>query len=259
MPSPGRRTIRGEIAFVTGATSGIGLATARRLVGEGAHVVAAGRRADRLRELREELGERLLPIELDIRDRAAVEAAFDALPAPFSEVSILVNNAGLGTDRGPSQAASLDDWQAMIDTNISGLLYCTHRVLGPMVRRRKGHIVNLGSVAGRANGPGSAVYGATKGFVLNFTKNLKSDLIGTGVRATYIAPGATESEFWLVRWDGDRAKADGALPIAEPLTGDDIAEAILFALSMPAHVDVTELELMSQGQGFGPRIFHRGT
>jgi NADP-dependent 3-hydroxy acid dehydrogenase YdfG len=249
--------MRDDIVFVTGATSGIGFATARLFASRGARVVAAGRRRERLAPLREEFGERLLPLELDVRDRTAVEAAFAGLTAEFREVSILVNNAGLGTDRGPAYRASLDDWQTMIETNVLGLLYCTHCALGPMTERRRGHVINIGSVAGRAVGPGSAVYGATKGFVLQFTKNLKSDLIGSGVRATYIAPGATETEFWLVRWEGDEEKANRAIPSGKPLTSEDIAAAIAFAVDMPTHVDVTELEIMSHAQGFGPRIFAR--
>ena len=243
--------------FVTGATAGFGLAISRRFLAAGARVVATGRRIERLGDLAEEYGDRLHTVQLDVRDRSAVQQAFDGLPKHFAAITVLVNNAGLGIDRGPAFKASLDDWETMIDTNIKGLLYCTHASLGGMIDRGKGHVVNIGSVAGRASGPGGAVYSATKSFVLQFSKNLKSDLIGTAVRTTYIAPGAAETEFSLVRWKGDRQKSDAAYADYQPLMAEDIAEAVHFAVSMPAHVDITELELMPQAQGFGPRIFHR--
>lgn len=249
--------MQNEIAFVTGATSGFGLAITRRFAQAGARVVAAGRRPDRLQALAAEFPDQVHPLELDIRDRVAVTRSLQDLPGDFGALTVLVNNAGLGTDRGPAFEAGLDDWEAMIDTNIKGLLYCTHAALGGMVERGRGHIVNIGSVAGRASGPGSAVYGATKAFVLQFTKNLKSDLIGKPVRATCIAPGAAETEFWHVRWQGDDEQARKAYTGYPPMTGDDVAQAVLFAVSMPPHVDVTELELMPHAQGFGPRIFHR--
>ncbi len=246
-----------EIVFVTGATSGFGAAIARRYVAAGARVVATGRRLEALERLADELGERLHPLALDVRDRAAVLAAFDGLPAPFREVTILVNNAGLGIDRAKAQNASLDDWETMVDTNIKGVLYCARAALPGMLARGRGHVVNIGSVAGRANGPGGAVYSASKAFVLHFSKNLKTDLIGTPVRCSYIAPGAAETEFSLVRFEGDAEKAAAAYRGYEALTAEDVAEAVVFATSMPPHVDVTELELMPHRQGFGPRIFDR--
>lgn len=163
-------TMHQHTAFVTGATSGFGLAIAHRLANAGARVVVAGRRRDRLEALSAEFGGLGHPLELDISDRSAVGTAIAGLPAEFRNLTILVNNAGLGTDRGPSQTASLDDWNEMIDTNIKGLLYCTHGVLGGMIARGRGHIVNIGSIAGRASGTGSTVYGATKAFVLQFSR-----------------------------------------------------------------------------------------
>lgn len=198
-----------------------------------------------------------MPLQLDLRDRAAVFEAFESLPEAFRAVSILVNNAGLGVDRGKAQDSALDDVETMIATNISGLLYCVHAALPGMLGRGRGHIVNIGSIAGRANGPGSTVYGATKAFVLQYSKNLKSDLIGTGVRCSYIAPGAAETEFWSVRWKDDEERARAAYTGYKPLQPEDVAEAVFFATSMPAHVDVTELELMPHQQGFGARIFAR--
>ena len=216
-----------------------------------------GRRIEALDKLAGEIGDGLHPLHLDVRDRAAVLAAFDKLPAPFQGVTILVNNAGLGIDRGKAQDASLDNWETMIDTNIKGMLYCARAALPGMLARGRGHVVNIGSVAGRASGPGGAVYSASKAFVLQFSKNLKTDLIATPVRCTYIAPGAAETEFSLVRWQGDETKAKAAYAGYQPLTAEDVAEAVLFATAMPAHVDVTELELMPHAQGFGPRIFAR--
>ena len=246
-----------EVVFVTGATSGFGEAIARRYASAGARVILTGRREPTLARLAGELGERAHPLPLDVRDRAAVVAAFGDLPAAFAGVTILVNNAGLGIDRAKAQDASLDDWEVMVDTNIKGVLFCTRAALPGMLARGRGHIVNIGSVAGRANGPGGAVYSASKAFVLHFSKNLKTDLIATPVRCAYIAPGAAETEFSLVRFEGDADRAAAAYRGYEALTAEDVAEAVVFATSMPPHVDVTELELMPHRQGFGPRIFDR--
>ena len=252
-----RSEFHGEVVVVTGATSGFGLAIARKFHAAGARVVAIGRREDRLADLQDEMGDRLVPIKLDVSDTDAISEALDTLPPDYRDVSLLVNNAGFGIDRGPAQKASLADWDDMIDVNIRGLLHMTHHLLPGMLERRKGQIVNIGSVAGRAVAPNNAVYSATKSFVLQFTKALKSDLIGTPVRASYIAPGAAETEFSLVRWQGDEAKAAKAYAGYQSLTAEDIAEAVFFTAAMPAHVDVTELELMPHRQGFGPRIFAR--
>lgn len=249
--------LAGDVVCVTGAGSGFGAAIARRYAKAGARVVAAGRRLAPLEALAGEYGDAILPLRLDVRDRDGVFEAFASLPDAFKAVSILVNNAGLGVDRGKAQDAALSDVETMIATNISGLLYCTHAALPGMLARGRGHIVNIGSVAGRANGPGSAVYGATKAFVLHYSKNLKTDLIETPIRCSYIAPGAGETEFWSVRWAGDEERARAACAGYKPLQPEDVAEAVVFATSMPAHVDVTELELMPRRQGFGPRIIAR--
>lgn len=252
-----RREFENDVVLVTGATAGFGLAIARKFHDAGARIVAVGRRKDRLAELQTELGERILPIVLDIGDTAAIAKEMARLPEPFQDLTMLVNNAGLGTDRGAAQDAALADWDEMVDINIRGLLHMTHHALPGMLARGRGQIINIGSVAGRAVAPTNAVYSATKSFVLQFSKALKSDLIGTPVRVCYIAPGAAETEFSLVRWQGDTSKAAKAYAGYQPLTAEDIAEAAFFAAAMPAHVDITELELMPHQQGFGPRIFAR--
>lgn len=247
-----------DAVLVTGATAGFGEAVARRFHAAGARVVLTGRRRDRLEALAADLGPRAAAVPLDLADPQATAAALDALPEGFRDLTILVNNAGFGTDRGAAQDARLEDWDAMVAVNIRGLLHVTHRVLPGMLARGRGQIVNIGSVAGRASGPANAVYAATKAFVLQFSKGLKSDLIGTPVRVAYVAPGAAETEFSLVRWQGDSARAAKMYEGYAPLTAEDVAEAVMFCAAMPAHVDVTELELMPHAQGFGPRIFHRG-
>lgn len=252
-----RTDFQSDIVLVTGATAGFGLAIARKFHAAGARVVAVGRRQDRLDALQDELGERLLPLALDVGDMAAISTEMENLPADYRDLTLLVNNAGFGTDRGAVQDAALADWDDMVNVNIRGLLHMTHHALPGMLTRGRGQIVNIGSVAGRAVGPTNAVYSATKSFVLQFTKALKTDLIGTPVRASYIAPGAAETEFSLVRWQGDEERAAKAYAGYQPLTAEDIAEAVYFAAAMPAHVDVTELELMPHQQGFGPRIFAR--
>lgn len=252
-----RTDFDGETVLVTGASSGFGAAVARRFHAAGARVVAAARRRERLEALAGELGDRVLPFALDLADPAAVAAAPDSLSEPIRDVSILVNNAGFGIDRGPAQAADLADWDAMIAVNVTGLLHVTHAFLPRMLARGRGQIVNIGSVAGQAAGPGGAVYSATKAFVRQFSNNLKSDLIATPVRVAYIAPGAAETEFSPVRWRGDAAKAGKIYEGHEGMTAEDVAETVFFAASLPPRVDVSELEIMPHAQGFGPRIFAR--
>src|SRR3954468_4921223 len=192
------------IAFITGATAGFGAAIARRYVHEGHNVIATGRRIERLQALQRELGSACHIVALDVRDRGAVQAAFDDLPAAFREVDVLVNNAGLATGLAPAQSASLDDWDAMVDTNVKGLMYCSRAALTGMVARNRGHIVNLGSVAAMYPYPGGNVYGASKAFVHQFSLNLRADLLGTAVRVTDIQPGmCAGTEFSQVRFHGD--------------------------------------------------------
>jgi 3-hydroxy acid dehydrogenase / malonic semialdehyde reductase len=241
-----------EIVFVTGASSGFGAAVARRFAADGARVVAAARRIDRVQRFASEFGAQVLPLALDVRDRAAVADAVAALPEEFQAVDVLVNNAGLALGLGPAQDADLDDWDQMIDTNCKGLVYCTRAILPGMVARGRGHVISLGSVAGTYPYPGGNVYGGTKAFVHQFSLNLRSDLHGSGVRVTCVEPGMADTEFSLVRFSGDQAKADAVYAGMQPMTADDIAESIYWAASMPQHVNVNTIELMATAQSFAP-------
>jgi 3-hydroxy acid dehydrogenase / malonic semialdehyde reductase len=244
--------------FVTGASSGFGAAIARRFAVSGARVIASARRADRLKDLAAELGSSVLPVTLDVRDRAAVFAAVSDLPAEFAEVDVLVNNAGLALGQDPAQAADLDDWDQMVDTNCKGLAYVTRAVLPGMVARRKGHVINLGSVAGGYPYPGGNAYGGSKAFVHQFSLGLRSDLHGTGVRVTCVEPGLADTEFSTVRFHGDKARADAVYTGMQPLTAADIAESVHWAATLPPHVNVNVIELMATAQSFAAFQVARG-
>ena len=238
--------------FVTGASSGFGAAIARRFATAGARVIASARRAERLTGLAAEMGPLVLPVTLDVRDRAAVTELLDQLPAEFAAIDVLVNNAGLALGLSPAQEADLDEWEQMIDTNCKGLAYCTRAILPGMVDRRRGHVINLGSVAGTYPYPGGNAYAGSKAFVHQFSLNLRSDLHGTGVRVTCVEPGMADTEFSTVRFSGDQAKADAVYAGMQPLTADDIAESVYWAATLPPHVNVNTIELMPVAQSFGP-------
>ena len=189
---------------------------------------------------------------LDVRDRDAVEKAIRELPRAIAAIDLLVNNAGLALGLEPAQRASLDDWERMVDTNCQGLVTMTRAVLPGMVARNRGHVVNVGSVAGTYPYPGGNVYGATKAFVRQFTLNLRADLLGTAVRASIVEPGMAETEFSLVRFDGDASRASKVYEGVKPLSGADVAEAILWIVSLPPHVNVNAIELMPVQQAFSP-------
>ena len=243
---------------VTGASSGFGTSIARRFAADGARVVIAARRGDRIAALADELGDRAHAIELDVRDREAVEFAITNLPAAFAEIDILVNNAGLAKGLEPAQRATVDDWDQMVDTNCKGLMYVTRAVLPGMVARGRGHVINIGSVAGAYPYPGGNVYGASKAFVHQFSLNLRSDLHGTGVRVPCIEPGlAGGTEFSTVRFNGDQQRASAVYTGVDALGPDDVAEAVHWVASLPAHVNVNVLELMTVAQSFGPFQIHR--
>ena len=242
---------RAMIVFVTGATAGFGAAIARRFVRDGHRVVAAGRRRERLDALHGELGDAVLPVELDVRDRKSVTQVFAELPAEFAEVDVLVNNAGLALGLESAQAANLDDWDAMIDTNVKGLAYCSRAALPGMVARNRGHIVNIGSVAAMYPYPGGNIYGATKAFVHQFSLNLRADLHGTAVRVTDVQPGmCSGTEFSEVRFHGDAARAAKVYEGVQPLTAEDIAETVHWVVNRPVHVNINSVELMPVAQAF---------
>jgi 3-hydroxy acid dehydrogenase/malonic semialdehyde reductase len=244
--------------LITGATAGFGLAIARRYIQDGACVIATGRRTERLEAMRAEWGERLLPVTLDITDREAVEQAVRSLPAAFAEVDVLVNNAGLALGLDLAQSAHVEDWDTMVDTNVKGLLYCTHAVLPGMVARNRGHIVNMGSIAAEFPYPGGNVYGATKAFVHQFSLNLRADLHGTAVRVTDIEPGLVGgTEFSNVRFKGDEARAASLYANTQPLTPEDIADAVHWVTTRPAHVNINIMSLMPVAQSFGPLLVKR--
>ena len=239
-----------EVVFVTGASSGFGEAIARRFAKAGAKVIATARRKDRLDALAKELGDSVLPLALDVADREEIARVVAALPPAFAAVDLLVNNAGLALGLEPAPAASLDDWETMIDTNCKGLVFVTRALLPGMVARKRGHVVNLGSVAGTHPYPGGNVYGATKAFVHQFSLNLRSDVQGTGLRVTCIEPGMSATEFSTVRFGGDAEKAANVYKGMTPLGPDDIAEAVAWVATLPAHVNINTVEMMPTSQSF---------
>lgn len=240
------------VVCVTGATSGIGRATVERFVKEGWEAVATGRRADRLEALAAEHPGRVRTLCLDVRDGEEVKRAFEKMGV----LDVLVNNAGLALGLEPAQECSLEDWDTMVDTNIKGLLYCTRAALPGMVARKSGHVVNLGSIAGTYAYPGSNVYGASKGFVLQFSRGLRCDLHGTGVRVTDIEPGLLQSEFSDVRFKGDESRFRDLYKNAHPLRPEDVADAIWWVVSRPAHVNVSQVEIMPTTQSLASaRVF----
>ncbi|WP_420383509.1 SDR family NAD(P)-dependent oxidoreductase [Novosphingobium sp.] len=246
-----------KTVLITGATAGFGAAAARRFVAGGWQIIGTGRRAERLAALTEELGaDRFHAAAFDIRDAAAIDAALAALPPAFAGVDCLINNAGLALGTGPAQTSSLNEWQTMIDTNVTALATMTHRIL-PLLVERRGAVINLSSVAASYPYPGGNIYGGTKAFVRQFSLGLRSDLIGTGVRVCSIEPGMCESEFTLVRTGGDQAAYDKLYQGAHPLQSEDIADTLFWVATQPPHVNINSIELMPVNQAFGPFLVHR--
>lgn len=245
-------TMKG-VVFITGASAGFGESCARRFAQEGWKLILAARRIDRLHKLQRETGgeKNTHIIQLDIRDSQAVASVVDGLPPDFRSIEVLINNAGLALGLEPVQNGKLSDWETMIDTNIKGLLYCTRRILPGMLKRNRGHIINLGSVAGNWPYAGGNVYGATKAFVQQFSRNLRTDILGTNIRVTNIEPGLAETEFSIVRFKGDKKSAARVYEGTDPLTAEDIAEIAYWVTSLPQHVNINSVEVMPTGQAWG--------
>ncbi len=252
-----------HIALVTGATAGFGEATARRFLAHGHKVVAVGRRIDRLEALKSSLPaeqqKKIHTMVVDVCNSAQVDSLASALPAEFSKVTVLVNNAGLALGLEPAHKAFLSDWDQMIDTNIKGLVHMSRAFLPGMVERKCGHVINLGSVAANYPYPGGNVYGGTKAFVKQFSLNLRADLIGTPVRVTCIEPGmCAGTEFSNVRFKGDDDKAEKVYTGVQALSADDVAEAIYWSATLPSHMNINVLEVMPVQQAFNAFNVHRG-
>jgi len=247
-----------KTALITGATSGFGAASARRFVKAGWRTIVTGRRADRLEALSKELGRgNVHAAAFDMRKPEAIDSALSALPAAFRDVDLLINNAGLALGTAPVQNASVEQWHQMIETNITGLVTLTHKLV-PTLIARKGEIINISSVAASYPYPGGNVYGGTKAFVSQFSLGLRSDLHGTGVRVTSFEPGMTETEFTLVRTGGNQDASDKLYKGANPMTPEDIAEVLFWIASLPPHMNINRIELMPVSQSFAPFQVFRG-
>mgnify|MGYP000968784239 FL=1 len=250
-----------KIVLITGATSGIGEACARKFAQGGYDVIITGRRAQLLANLKKELeaeGIRVLALAFDVRNRNAATAAINSLPLEWQQIDVLINNAGLALGLEPEYEGSFEDWETMIDTNIKGLLTMTRLVVPRMVKRDSGHVINIGSVAGDAAYAGGNVYCGTKAAVKTITDGLRIDLAHTSVRVTNVKPGLVETHFSNVRFHGNDARAEKVYEGVKPLTGDDIAEVVFYAASAPAHVQIAEVLVLATHQANGS-VLHRDT
>lgn len=241
-----------QIALITGASSGIGQATAAVLAKEGFDLILLARRIERLQELANKLAQQYqitcLPLACDIQNKAAIDEIYDALPRAWQAVDVLINNAGLAAGLDKVQTANIDDWEQMIDTNIKGLLYVTRKFLPKMIDNDRGHIINLGSISGHGVYTGGTVYCATKFAVDALCKGLRLDLLGTNIRVTEISPGLVETEFSLVRFKGNTEKAQKTYEDVKALTPEDIADVIRYAINCPPHVNISEVIIMPTAQ-----------
>lgn len=247
------------VVLITGASSGFGEACARRFAEAGHPLVLTARRGRRLEALKAELAEQAPAhvVSLDVRDREAVEGLVPGLPEAFRQIGILINNAGLALGTEPAHEVNADDWDRMIETNIKGLVHMTRQVLAGMVARNRGHIVNIGSIAGSWPYPGGNVYGATKAFVAQFSRGLRADLAGRRVRVTNIEPGLAETNFSVVRYKGDSDLARRVYEGTEPLTARDVADIVFWTTSVPPHVNINSVEVMPTCQTWGPLAVDR--
>ena len=243
--------------MVTGATSGIGRACAEHLVKAGYRIIVTGRNAAVPAELRSAHGDDVYSLEFDVRDRKACEEAVASLPAEWSEIDVLVNNAGLALGLEPEYEGDYSDWDTMIDTNIKGLLTMTRTIVPGMVARNRGHIVNIGSVAGDAAYANGSVYCATKAAVKSITDGLRIDVAHTALRVTLVKPGLVETNFSNVRFHGDKERAGSVYNGITPLTGDDIADAVVYAVQAPAHVQLAEMLILATHQASGSVVVRK--
>ncbi len=245
-------SLKDKIVFVTGASSGIGEASARAFAAEGARVLMCARRLERIEKLAAALsrehGAAAHAFRLDVRDRAAVDAAVAGLPEDWRPIEVLINNAGLSRGMDKLPAGLVEDWEEMIDANVKGLLYVSRAVVPGMVERGRGHIINIGSIAGRETYPGGNVYCATKFAVKALSNAMRLDLNGTPLRVSEIAPGMVETEFSLVRFHGDAERAAKVYQGLRPLGPDDVADAVVWCATRPLHVDVSEVVIMPTAQ-----------
>ena len=244
---------------ITGATSGFGRSCAERFAEEGWKLVLIGRRAKRLEEMWKELSVKtdILTLTLDVQDRGKVFETFESLPVDFQKIDVLVNNAGLAMGLTPAFKADINDWDTMIDTNIKGLVYSTRALLPGMVERNAGQIINIGSISGNWPYPGGNVYGATKAFVQQFSRNLRADLHGTKIRVTNLEPGIAETEFSIVRFKGDEERAGKVYKDTRALKARDIADIVWWIANTPEHLNVNQIEVMPTCQTWGPLKIHR--
>ncbi len=254
-------SLKDKVVFVTGASAGIGRSCAIAFAREGARLILAARRPQRLEEIAVELklkpGEDILLLELDVRDQPAVERAVKGLPAEWSQIDILVNNAGLSRGLDKFYEGKLEDWEEMIDANIKGLLYVSRAVIPGMVKRGQGHIINIGSISGHEVYPGGSVYCATKFAVDALSKGMRLDLSGTGLRVSQVSPGMVETEFSLVRFRGDGERAGKVYKGVTPLSPDDVADAVVYCATRPSHVDVSEIIVMPTDQASTTMVHRR--
>lgn len=253
--------MKNKIALITGATAGIGEETATQLAGEGYNVIITGRRTNRLSKLAEEIRQscnvEVLELNFDIRVKSEIEEAINNLPEEWSKIDLLVNNAGLAAGLSHIQDGSIDDWEQMIDTNIKGLLYISRIIMPRMIRNGSGHIINVGSIAGKEVYENGNVYCATKHAVEAITKGMRIDLLPYGIKVSSVSPGMVETEFSLVRFNGDEDKAANVYNGLEPLKAADIAETVVWIASRPPHVNINDVLIMPTAQANSSTVLRK--